>query len=43
MRDGKLESDRMPLRETVLMMEVFDKIRLDASLVYPESIETLDL
>lgn len=41
-RDGKIESDRMPLRETILMMEVFDEIRRQGQLRYPESIETLE-
>lgn len=42
-RDGKLQSARMPLRETVLQMEVFDEIRRQNGLVYPEALETLEL
>ncbi|GAA6046697.1 hypothetical protein JCM3770_003122 [Rhodotorula araucariae] len=42
-RDGKKESDRMPLRETLLMMQVFDEIRNQGAFVYPEVLETLDL
>ncbi|KAM0786901.1 hypothetical protein ACM66B_002325 [Microbotryomycetes sp. NB124-2] len=41
--NGKLESDRMPLRETILMAQVFDEIRKQGNLVYPEHIESLDL
>ncbi|ORY88343.1 NAD-binding protein [Leucosporidium creatinivorum] len=43
LRDGKKESERMPLRDTVLMMEVFDEIRKQGELVYPEAVETLEL
>ncbi|GAA5950231.1 hypothetical protein JCM21900_003517 [Sporobolomyces salmonicolor] len=43
LRDGKKESDRMPLRETVLMMEVFDEIRRQGQFVYPEALETIDV
>nr|UXV25320.1 A0956 protein [Curvibasidium rogersii] len=42
-RDGKKQSARMPLRETVLQMEVFDEIRRQNGLVYPEALETLEL
>jgi len=42
LRDGKLESERMTLSETVLMMEVFDEIRKQGEFVYPESLETLE-
>lgn len=42
-RAGKIESERMPWRDTVLMMQVFDEIRSQGGLVYPESIETLEL
>ncbi|KAK4699161.1 hypothetical protein P7C70_g7104, partial [Phenoliferia sp. Uapishka_3] len=41
-RDGKKESDRMPLRETVLMMQTFDEIRKQGDFVYPEQIESLE-
>ncbi|GAA5984692.1 hypothetical protein JCM10908_003462 [Rhodotorula pacifica] len=43
LRDGKKESDRMPLRETLLMMQVFDEIRKQGDFVYPEELETLEL
>lgn len=42
-RDGKIESERMPLNQTLLMMETFDEIRKQGQLIYPESIETIDL
>ncbi|KAM0746127.1 NAD-binding protein [Meredithblackwellia eburnea MCA 4105] len=42
-RDKKLESDRMPLRETVLMMEVFDEIRKQNGFEYPAPLESLQL
>ncbi|BGP51127.1 hypothetical protein JCM10450v2_007056 [Rhodotorula kratochvilovae] len=42
-RDGKKESEQMPLRETLLMMQVFDEIRKQGEFVYPEELETLDL
>ncbi|GAA5964088.1 hypothetical protein JCM3765_000899 [Sporobolomyces pararoseus] len=43
LRDGKKESDRMPLNETVRMMEVFDEMRKQGNFVYPESLETSDV
>ncbi|GAA6060466.1 hypothetical protein JCM10212_000894 [Sporobolomyces blumeae] len=43
LRDGKKESDRMPLNETVLMMDAFDEMRRQGQFVYPESLETLDV
>lgn len=43
LRDGKTESERMPLRDTILMMEVFDEIRKQGEFVLPEKVETLDL
>ncbi|GAA5836721.1 hypothetical protein JCM9279_007636 [Rhodotorula babjevae] len=43
LRDGKKESERMPLRETLLMMQVFDEIRKQGEFVYPEQLETLEL
>lgn len=41
--DGKVQSERMPWRDSILMMEVFDEIRKQGEVVYPESIETTDL
>ncbi|BGP19505.1 hypothetical protein JCM10213_006325 [Rhodosporidiobolus nylandii] len=43
LRDGKKESERMPLRETVLQMQVFDEIRRQGDFRYPEALETLEL
>ncbi|GAA5943975.1 Gfo/Idh/MocA family protein [Sporobolomyces koalae] len=40
LRDGRKESARMPLNETVLMMETFDEMRRQGQLVYPEALET---
>ncbi|GAA5990641.1 hypothetical protein JCM10908_003166 [Rhodotorula pacifica] len=40
LRDGKTESDLLPLRESLLMIQVFDEIRRQNDLVYPEAIET---
>ena len=42
LRDGKKESDTMPLEETIVMMEVMDEVRKQNGLVYPEAIETTD-
>lgn len=33
----------MPLRDSVLMMEVFDEIRKAGQFVLPEQVETLEL
>ncbi|KAF2097601.1 NAD(P)-binding protein [Rhizodiscina lignyota] len=41
-RDGKKESDTIPLEETLVMMEVMDEVRKQNGLVYPEAIETTD-
>lgn len=40
---GKVQSERMPWRDSVLMMSVFDEIRSQGEVVYPESIETTEL
>lgn len=40
LRDGKKESDIMPLDETIVMMEVMDEVRKQNGLEYPENIET---
>jgi predicted dehydrogenase len=37
-RDGKLESETMPLQESVVMMEVMEKVWRDGGLEYPELI-----
>ncbi|KEQ90350.1 hypothetical protein AUEXF2481DRAFT_48778 [Aureobasidium subglaciale EXF-2481] len=39
-RDGLLESEVMPWKESVLIMEVMDNIRGQCDLRYPESVET---
>ncbi|KDE04255.1 hypothetical protein MVLG_05283 [Microbotryum lychnidis-dioicae p1A1 Lamole] len=43
LRDGKTESERMPLRDTVLMMKVFDKVREQGAFGYPEELETTEI
>ena len=42
LRDGKLESATMPWDESILIMEVMDKIRQQCDLVYPSAIESTD-
>jgi hypothetical protein len=37
--DGKLETDVLPLSETILIMEIMDRVRQIGGLKYPESIE----
>jgi hypothetical protein len=37
--DGKLESDVLPVAETVMMMEIMDRVREIGGLKYPESVE----
>lgn len=39
--DGKLESDVLPLDETILIMEIMDRVREIGGLKYPEHIEKL--
>lgn len=41
-RDGKLESDVMPLDETEMLMQVMDEVRKQAKLGYPENIESVE-
>ncbi|KAK4057407.1 hypothetical protein OIO90_001476 [Microbotryomycetes sp. JL221] len=41
--NGKLESDKMPLRDTILMSQVFDVIRQQGGLKYPDHIESVEL
>ena len=41
-RDGKLESDDMPWRESIVIMETMDEIRRQGGLTYPENIESTD-
>ncbi|BGO94972.1 hypothetical protein NBRC10512_003872 [Rhodotorula toruloides] len=42
-RDGKKESERMPLRESLLMMQVFDEIRRQHDFAFPAEIESVEL
>ncbi|RPB00010.1 NAD(P)-binding protein [Choiromyces venosus 120613-1] len=42
LRDGKLESDIMPLDESILIMEAMDKVREIGDFRYPEKIESTD-
>lgn len=37
--DGKLESEVLPLNETILVMEIMDRVREIGGLKYPEQIE----
>jgi hypothetical protein len=37
--DGKLESEVLPLDETILVMEIMDRVREIGGLKYPEHIE----
>jgi hypothetical protein len=41
-RDGRAESQHMPLAESVVMMKVMDEARRQGGLVYPERIESLE-
>ncbi|CAO2648588.1 Nn.00g078550.m01.CDS01 [Neocucurbitaria sp. VM-36] len=41
-RDGKIESDVIPVEETEALMRVMDEVRKQAGLVYPERIESLE-
>lgn len=38
---GKKESDRWPLRETIRQMQVFDEIRKQGGITFPEEVESL--
>lgn len=40
LRDGKLESDTLPLEESIVMMDVMDEARKQNGLTYPEKIES---
>ncbi|BFZ61017.1 hypothetical protein YB2330_002075 [Saitoella coloradoensis] len=42
-RDGKKESEIMPLDESVVIMETYDEIRKQGDFRYPEALETLDV
>lgn len=40
-RDGKAQSEIMPLKETLLIMELMDEVRHQNDLMYPDTLETL--
>jgi hypothetical protein len=42
LRDGKKESEHLPLEESIVMMRVMDEARRQGGLVYPERIESLE-
>ncbi|WEW61827.1 hypothetical protein PRK78_007323 [Emydomyces testavorans] len=42
LRDGKLESETMPLSESLVIMEVMDEVRRQGGLKYPEKIESTE-
>lgn len=42
LRDGKKESEGMPLDESVLIMEVMDEVRRQGGLKYPDAIESTE-
>lgn len=42
LRDGKKESETMPLDESILMMETMDEVRKQNGMVYPEKIESVE-
>jgi hypothetical protein len=41
-RDGRLESEGMPLEETVEVMRVMDQVREQGGLVYPGGLEGVE-
>ncbi len=41
LRDGKTEAELCPLDESVLMMEIMDKVRKDADFAYPQKLEAV--
>ncbi|KAF2754952.1 NAD(P)-binding protein [Pseudovirgaria hyperparasitica] len=42
LRDGKQESEGLPLAESIVIMESMDEVRKQNGLVYPEQIESTD-
>ncbi|KAJ5383292.1 hypothetical protein N7517_001203 [Penicillium concentricum] len=42
LRDGKLESEGMPLEESIVIMEVMDEVRKQGGLTYPQQIESTE-
>ena len=41
-RDGKLESDVLPWKESIVIMDVMDEARRQGGLIYPENIESTE-
>jgi hypothetical protein len=41
-RDGRLESEEMPLEETVEVMRVMDQVRREGGLRYPGGLEGVE-
>ena len=39
--DGELESETLPVAETILVMEIMDRVREVGGLKYPEEIESV--
>lgn len=42
LRDRKLESESMPLEETIVIMKVMDEVRKQNDLIYPANIESTE-
>jgi hypothetical protein len=42
LRDGKLESEGLSLKESLVIMEVMDEVRKQNDLVYPANIESTE-
>lgn len=42
LRDGKLESETLPLSESLVIMEVMDEVRKQGGLKYPQKIESTE-
>lgn len=42
LRDGKLESEGLPLDESIVIMEVMDEVRKQGGLTYPQKIESTE-
>ena len=42
LRDGKLESEGLPLKESIVMMQVMDEVRKQNDLIYPANIESTE-
>jgi predicted dehydrogenase len=42
LRDGKKESEGLPLDESIVIMEVMDEVRKQGGLTYPQKIESTE-